>query len=134
MTGVTEVAYPPNRREPGPATTLSMPSRDGKPICPPSLEGPAIPNDRFWFRRRPTRDAPRSLQQLLQEVEKSTQVRRSGLERVLTELQQHRDSASDAGLREALTWLCNSVTRMISNPTAAHSREVLIAADAVKRA
>ncbi|MGZ4510332.1 MAG: hypothetical protein ACXVX7_05965 [Mycobacterium sp.] len=73
------------------------------------------------------------MQQLLKEVEKATQVRRSGLEGVLTELQQHRDATSDAGLRETLTWLCNAVSRMVNNPTAAHSREVLIAADAVKR-
>nr|WP_231972085.1 hypothetical protein [Mycobacterium sp. E3251] len=78
-------------------------------------------------------DAPRSLPRLIKEVEKATQVRRSGLEGVLSELRQHRDATTDAGLREALTWLCNAVTRMVSNPTAAHSREVLIAAAAVKR-
>nr|WP_231984212.1 hypothetical protein [Mycobacterium sp. E342] len=53
---------------------------------------------------------------------------------MLAELRQHLDAASDAGLREALTWLCNSVSRMAASPTAAHSREVLVAADAVKRA
>ncbi|OBG63290.1 hypothetical protein [Mycobacterium sp. E3298] len=73
------------------------------------------------------------MQQLLREVEKASQVRRSGLESVLIELQHHRDATPDAGLREALTWLCNAVSRMVSNPNAAHSREVLIAADAVKR-
>ncbi|GAA4293079.1 hypothetical protein [Mycobacterium paraffinicum] len=100
---------------------------------PAEIRGPAIHTDRLWSRLRRNRDAPRSLQQLIKEVEKSTQVRRSGLEGVLTELQQHRDATSDAGLREALTWLCNAVTRMVTNPTAAHSREVLVAADAVKR-
>ncbi|OCB18736.1 hypothetical protein A5674_08435 [Mycobacterium malmoense] len=74
------------------------------------------------------------MHRLLKEVEKATQVRRSGLEGVLTELREHRDAASDAGRREALTWLCNAVSRMADNPTAAHSREVLVAADAVKRA
>lgn len=67
-------------------------------------------------------------------MEKASQVRRSGLEGVLTELRQHRDAASDVGVREALTYLCNAVSRMVNNPNAAHSREVLIAADAVKRA
>ncbi|OBI07967.1 hypothetical protein [Mycobacterium scrofulaceum] len=73
------------------------------------------------------------MQQLLREVEKASQVRRSGLEGVLTELRHHRDAASDVGLREALTWLCNAVSRMLSNPNAAHSREVLVAAEAVRR-
>lgn len=100
---------------------------------PAEPQGPAISNDRLWSRWRRARAAPRSLPQLLKEVEKATQVRRSGLEGVLAELQRHRDATPDAGLREALTWLCNSVSRMVTNPTAAHSREVLIAADAVKR-
>lgn len=101
---------------------------------PAGLRGLAIQNDRFWAKWRRNRDAPRSLQQLLKEVEKATQVRRSGLDGVLTELQQHRDAAPDVHQREALTWLCNAVSRLVNNPTAAHSREVLIAADAVKRA
>jgi len=110
-----------------------MPSAGRQRILPTEPQGPAIQNDRLPSRLRRSRDAPRSLQRLVKEVEKATQVRRSGLEGVLTELQQHRDATSDAGLREALTWLCNAVTRMVTNPTAAHSREVLIAADAVKR-
>ena len=104
------------------------------PNLPAQPRGPAIPDNRFLSRLRRTRDAPRSLPQLLKEVEKATQVRRSGLEGVLAELRQHRGAAADAGLREALTWLCNSVSRMVASPTAAHSREVLVAADAVKRA
>lgn len=100
---------------------------------PAESQGLAIHTDRFASRWRRNRDAPRPLQQLLKEVEKATQVRRSGLDGVLTELQQQRDATSDAGLREALTWLCNAVSRMVNNPTPAHSREVLIAADAVKR-
>jgi len=70
---------------------------------------------------------------LLKQVEKATQVRRGGLDRVLAELKLHRDTTPDADLRSALAWLCNAQTRLASNPTAAHSREVLIAADAVKR-
>jgi hypothetical protein len=45
-----------------------------------------------------------------------------------------RDAATDPELQSALTWLCNALTRLVNNSSAAHSREVLIAADAVKRA
>ena len=96
-------------------------------------QGFAIPNGRLSSKWRRNRGAPRSLPQLLKEVEKATQVRRSGLDGVLAELREHREATSNTGLREALTWLCNAVTRMVNNPTAPHSREVLIAADAVKR-
>lgn len=132
MTGDTEVARAPDRAGTPPShyaghavsvTATNLPRTRGR----------AIHNDRFWSRLRRNSDAPRSLPRLIKEVEKATQVRRSGLEGVLSELRQHRDATTDAGLREALTWLCNAVTRMVSNPTAAHSREVLIAADAVKR-
>jgi hypothetical protein len=100
-----------------------------------------IPRDRLWSKWRPNRDgagdspgsAPRSLQQLLKQVEKGTQVRRSGSERVLAELKLHRDGAADLDLRSALAWLCNAQTRMANNPSAAHSREVLLAAYEVKR-
>ena len=51
----------------------------------------------------------------------------------MAELKLHRDTTPDADLRSALAWLCNAQSRLASNPTAAHSREVLIAADAVKR-
>ncbi|HVQ85389.1 MAG TPA: hypothetical protein VMS84_11700 [Mycobacterium sp.] len=77
---------------------------------------------------------PRPLKQLLKQVEKGTQVRRSGADRMLAELKLHRDTAPDPEVRSALAWLCNAQTRMVNNPTAAHSREVLLAADAVKRA
>jgi hypothetical protein len=89
----------------------------------------------FWSKWRRDRDdsAPRSLEQLLKQVEKGTQVRRPGVDRVLTELKLHRDTTPDADLRSALTWLCNAQSRIASNPTAAHSREVLIAADAVRQ-
>jgi hypothetical protein len=60
-------------------------------------------------------------------------VRRSGADRVLAELKEHRDATPDAGLQSALTWLCNAQSRMTNNPNAAHSREVLLAAYEVKR-
>jgi siroheme synthase (precorrin-2 oxidase/ferrochelatase) len=82
----------------------------------------------------PSGAAPRSLKQLLKQVDKATQVRRSGLEQVLVELNLHRDSTPSPELQSALAWLCNSLSRMVNDPNAAHSREVLVAADAVKRA
>jgi hypothetical protein len=60
-------------------------------------------------------------------------VRRSGADRVLAELKEHRDATPDAGLQSALTWLCNAQSRMTNTPNAAHSREVLLAAYEVKR-
>ncbi|WP_196771498.1 hypothetical protein [Mycobacterium intracellulare] len=71
---------------------------------------------------------------LLNQVEKSTQVRRSGLDQVLAELTLHRDDATDPELRSALAWLCNAVSRFGRNPSAPHAREVMLAADAVRRA
>jgi hypothetical protein len=76
---------------------------------------------------------PRSLKYLLKQVDKATQVRRSGLEQVLAELNLHRDTTPNPELRSALAWLCNALSRMVSDPTAVHSREVLVATDAVKR-
>jgi hypothetical protein len=70
---------------------------------------------------------------LLKQVEKGTQVRSSGLDRVLAELMLHRDSTSDAKLRSALTWLCNAQSRMANTPTTAHTREVVMAAYEVQR-
>src|SRR5947209_18534814 len=60
--------------------------------------------DRMWSRWLRNRDdsAPRSLEQLLKQVEKGTQVRSSGLDGVLAELKQHRDSTPDGDLRSAL--------------------------------
>jgi hypothetical protein len=92
-----------------------------------------IQNNGFWSRFRRDGDGPRSLEQLLKQVEKGTQVRGSGLDRVLEELKAHRDGAQDADLKSALVWLCNAQTRMGSDPSAAHSREVLLAAYEVKR-
>ena len=66
-------------------------------------------------------------------MEKGTQVRHSGLKQVLAELELHRDAAPDPDTRSALAWLCNAVSRFVRNPTAAHSREVMIAVDAVKQ-
>ena len=102
--------------------------------CAPESKGFPI-QTQFWSKWRRDRDdsAPRSLEQLLKQVEKGTQVRRPGVDRVLTELKLHRDTTPDADLRSALTWLCNAQSRIASNPTAAHSREVLIAADAVRQ-
>jgi hypothetical protein len=102
------------------------------------FEGFAI-SDRFWskLRRNGAGDStsadPRSLKQLLKQVDKATQVRRSGLEQVLVELNLHRDSTPNPELQSALAWLCNSLSRMVNDPNAVHSREVLVAADAVKR-
>jgi len=90
-------------------------------------------NDRWWSKWRRYGDGPQSLQQLLKQVEKATQVRRSGLDRVLAELKVHRDATADPDLRSALTWLCNAQSRMASSPTTAHSREVLLAAYEVRR-
>ncbi|OBI96912.1 hypothetical protein A5625_06450 [Mycobacterium sp. 1465703.0] len=98
-------------------------------------------SDRFWsaWRRNRGADAspgagPRALNDLLKQVEKAMQVRRSGLDQVLAELKLHRDATTDAELRSALAWLCNAVTRFGRNPTATHVREVMMAADAVRRA
>lgn len=93
----------------------------------------------MWARLRRRRDgaagvAPRALKDLLKQVEKATQVRRSGLDRVLAELTLHRDAATEPELRSALAWLCNAVSRFGRNPSAPHAREVMLAADAVKRA
>ena len=96
-------------------------------------EGHSIQNNRFWSKWRRDGDGPRSLEQLLKQVEKRTQVRSSGADRVLTELKQHRDTAVDPDLKSALAWLCNAQTRMVNNPTTAHSREVLLAAYEVNR-
>ncbi len=107
----------------------------------PKSKGFAIQKDRFWSKWRRNHDgtsdspspAPRSLKQLLKQVEKGTQVRRSGQDRVLAELKLHRDTTPNPDLQSALAWLCNAQSRMVNNPTTAHSREVLMAADAVTR-
>jgi hypothetical protein len=110
-----------------------------RPAWPPSIptEGLAIQNNRFWSRTLPKwrrdGDGPRSLEYLLKQVEKGTQVRSSGLDRVLTELKVHRDGAPEGDLRSALVWLCNAQTRMVNKPSTAHSREVLLAAYEVNR-
>jgi len=61
-------------------------------------------------------------------------VRRAGTGQVLAELRLRGEAASDPELRSALVWLCNALTRLANNPSPAHSREVLMAVDAVKRA
>src|SRR6185437_3243680 len=90
------------------------------------------------LRRMPPRaesgpPAPRSLKHLLKQVQKATQVRRSGLDRVLEELKAHRDATTEPDLRAALVQLCNALTRFLKD-SKAHAREVLVAVDAVKRA
>ncbi|OBF94382.1 hypothetical protein A5791_00635 [Mycobacterium sp. 852002-51163_SCH5372311] len=101
---------PPAGAMPAPASFRAMP--------PPPASGPS---------------APRSLKNLLKQVEKATQVRRSGLDRVLEELQQHRDATSEPDLHAALVQLCNALTRFLKGSTQAQAREVLVAVDAVKR-
>ena len=53
---------------------------------------------------------------------------------MLAELKLHRDSTTSPDLKSALAWLCNALSRLVSKPNAAHSRETLLAADEVKRA
>ena len=87
-----------------------------------------------WLRNRDGGgDGPRSLISLLKQVEKGAQVRRSGLDQVLDQLKQHRDTTRNADLRSALSWLCNAQSRLASSPSTAHSRDVLLAAYEVKR-
>lgn len=100
---------------------------------PVDCRGCAIQNNRFWSKWRRDGDGARSLEQLLRQVERGAQVRGSDVERLLTELQQQRDATPDGDLRSALAWLCNAQSRIASDPTAAHSREVLLAAYEVKR-
>ncbi|WP_208611905.1 hypothetical protein [Mycobacterium paraffinicum] len=73
------------------------------------------------------------MKQLIKQAEKATQVRRSGLDQVLTELKAHRDASPDAEVRSALAWLCNAVARFSHEPTAARGREVSLAAYEVNR-
>jgi hypothetical protein len=98
----------------------------------------AIPKGQLWSKWRRNGDGtsgsgPRALKDLLKQVEKATQVRRSGLDQVLAELKLHRDAAPDPDAQSALAWLCNALSRFVRNPTAARAREMAIAADAVKR-
>ena len=87
-----------------------------------------------WLRNRDgAGDTPRTLEQLLKQIEKGTQVRSSGLDRVVAELKLHRDNTPNDDLRSALTWLCNAQSRLASSSSPAHSREVLLAAYEVKR-
>lgn len=132
MTGEAEVTTTLDGRDCRRATTLASGQRDTDRSRTES-KGFAIPTDRFWSRLRRYGDGPRPLQKLLKQIEKGTQVRSSGLDRVLTELKLHRDTAPDGDLRSALTWLCNAQTRLVTSPSPAHSREVLLAAYEVKR-
>lgn len=101
----------------------------------PKFEGFTIPTRRSWpWRRTRAGSGPRPLDQLLTHAEKAAQVRRSGTDRVLAELKLHRDSAPDSELKSALAVLCNTLSRLVKDPNAAHSRQTLMAVDAVKRA
>lgn len=60
-------------------------------------------------------------------------MRRAGTDQVLAELKLHRDTSPNSELQSALAFLCNALSRLVNNPSAVHSREVLMAADAVKR-
>jgi hypothetical protein len=70
---------------------------------------------------------------LLKQAERATQVKRTGTAQVLAELKLHRETTPDPELQSALAWLCNALSRLAKNSSAAHSREVLMAADEVKR-
>jgi hypothetical protein len=105
------------------------------------VKGLAIPNERLWSKWRRHREdtngsgtAPRSLEQLFKQVEKSTQVRRTGLDQVLAELEMHRDATADPDVRSALAWLCNSLSRFVSNPSAAHARQLVMATGTARSA
>ncbi|WP_082986624.1 VIT domain-containing protein [Mycobacterium gordonae] len=83
----------------------------------------------------PAKPAPlRPLDKLLKQVEKATQVRRSGLDAVLDELKRHRDTATDPELRAALDQLCAALAHFLEHPTGPQSRQVLVKLDAVRRA
>ena len=58
----------------------------------------------------------------------------NGLDTVLDELEQHRDATTEIELRAALRELCAALARFLQNPTAAQSRQLLVAIDAVKLA
>ncbi|SOX52439.1 hypothetical protein MAAFP003_1105, partial [Mycobacterium ahvazicum] len=90
-----------------------------------------------WRRRAGTNgsgSSPRSLEQLFKQVEKSTQVRRTGLDQVLAELEMHRDATGDPEARSALAWLCNSLSRFVNNPSAAHARQLVMATGTARAA
>ncbi|WP_144205872.1 hypothetical protein [Mycobacterium tilburgii] len=91
-----------------------------------------------WRRNRSGIDgagnAPRSLEQLFKQVEKSTQVRRTGLDQVLAALQMHRDATPDPEVRSAVAWLCNSLSRFVNNPSAAHARQLVMATGTARAA
>ena len=109
-----------------PAPAGAMPESAGAAPLPASV----VP-EQLALRKPAT---PRPLDKLLKQVEKSMQVRRSGLDAVLDELRQHRDAAGDPELRAALDQLCAALARFLAEPKAPQSRQVLVALDAVRRA
>jgi Ca-activated chloride channel homolog len=141
------VAVDPERTEAGPLVELVQPVEEPSGWAAASYAAaptammagalrsaaPAAPAKLSGYSLSGPQPAPaRPLKKLLKQVEKATQVRRSGLDSVLEELTQHRDATSDPGLRSALAQLCRALTRFLRNPTEAQG-EVLVALDAVKR-
>lgn len=116
-----------------PAPAGAMPQSAGA-MPPPAAAAPP-PADGGPEQLAPGKPAaPRPLDKLLKQVEKSTQVRRSGLDAVLDELRQHRDAATDPELRAALDQLCTALARFLKDPKGPQRRQVLVALDAVRRA
>ncbi|BDE12590.1 inter-alpha-trypsin inhibitor domain-containing protein [Mycobacterium sp. 20KCMC460] len=103
------------------AALMAAPPMDAAPMAAPAMCSAPPPSPL------------RPLDKLLKRVEKATQVRRSGLDVVLAELEQHRDATIDPDLRAALVQLCNALARFLKGQTQAQSREVLVALDAVRR-
>jgi Ca-activated chloride channel homolog len=116
-----------------PAPAAAMPASARRAAAPPSQYAAATMGHPAPASPASGSPGPRSLKHLLKQVEKATQVRRSGLDKVLDELMQHRDVTSEPDLRAALVQLCNALTRFLKGQTQAQAREVLVAVDAVKR-
>ena len=143
------VAIDPERTDAGPLVELVQPVEEPSgwaaasyAAAPPpmiaralrSAAPAAVPGMPIGYAAPPPHPArPRPLKKLLKQVEKGTQVRRSGLDRVLEELTLHRGATHDPGLRSALDRLCTALSRFLQNPSAARAREVLVAVEAVKR-
>ncbi|OBK28614.1 hypothetical protein A5634_20120 [Mycobacterium asiaticum] len=135
------VAIDPERTEAGPLTEVIQPVEEpsgwasnvgfvAARACAMPPPAGAMPELIAPAPEKPT--SLRPLDKLLKRVEKSVQVRRSGLDAVLAELKQHRDAESEPELRAALDQLCVALARFLRDPK--QSRQLLVAIDAVKRA